>query len=94
MEVGDGLLRQQRAKRRGVFDLLTLRGFLDRQYDDPARGRRTSPTRLREMYKMYSNEAAAQSSSAFSRYQPRATCASPSFGASASALSLAASASA
>jgi hypothetical protein len=59
LEVGDGLLRQQRAKRRGVFDLLTLRGFLDRQYDDPARGRRTSPTRLREMYKMYSNEAAA-----------------------------------
>ena len=59
MEIGDGLLRQQRAKRRGVFDLLTLRGFLDRKYDDPARCRKTSPTRLREMYKMYSNEAAA-----------------------------------
>lgn len=59
VELGDALLRQQRAKRRGVFDLLTLRGFLDRQYDDPSRSRRTSPTRLREMYKMYSNEAAA-----------------------------------
>lgn len=59
LEIGDGLLRQQRAKRRGVFDLLTLRGFLDSQYDDPARGRRTSPTRLREMYKLYSNEPAA-----------------------------------
>ena len=59
MELGDGLLRQQRAKRRGVFDILTLRGFLDRQYDDPARGKRMTPTRLREMYKMYSNEAAA-----------------------------------
>ncbi len=59
VELGDALLRQQRAKRRGVFDLLTLRGFLDRQYDDPSRARRTSPTRLREMYKMYSNEAAA-----------------------------------
>lgn len=59
MELGDGLLRQQRAKRRGVFDLLTLRGFLDRQYDDPVRGKRMTPTRLREMYKMYSNEAAA-----------------------------------
>jgi hypothetical protein len=59
MELGDGLLRQQRAKRRGVFDLLTLRGFLDRQYDDPTRGKRTSPTRLREMYKLYSNETAA-----------------------------------
>ncbi|MBM3988822.1 MAG: hypothetical protein FJ294_12795 [Planctomycetes bacterium] len=59
MELGDGLLRQQRAKRRGVFDLLTLRGFLDRQYDDPVRGKRITPTRLREMYKMYSNETAA-----------------------------------
>ncbi len=59
VELGDALLRQQRAKRRGVFDMLTLRGFLDRQYDDPSRSRRTSPTRLREMYKMYSNEAAA-----------------------------------
>ncbi len=59
VELGDALLRQQRAKRRGVFDLLTLRGFLDRQYDDPSRARRVSPTRLREMYKMYSNEAAA-----------------------------------
>ncbi len=59
LELGDGLLRQQRAKRRGVFDLLTLRGFLDRQYDDPVRGKRMTPTRLREMYKMYSNEAAA-----------------------------------
>ncbi len=59
LEIGDGLLRQQRAKRRGVFDVLTLRGFLDRQYDDPVRFKRTSPTRLREMYKIYSNEAAA-----------------------------------
>lgn len=59
VELGDALLRQQRAKRRGVFDLLTLRGFLDRQYDDPSRARRMSPTRLREMYKMYSNETAA-----------------------------------
>jgi hypothetical protein len=59
LEIGDGILRQQRARRRGVFDLLTLRGFLDRAYDDPARAKRISPTRLREMYKMYSNEAAA-----------------------------------
>jgi len=59
IELGDALLREQRARRRGVFDMLTLRGFLDRQYDDPSRARRTSPTRLREMYKLYSNEPAA-----------------------------------
>lgn len=59
LEIGDGLLRQQRARRRGVFDSLTLRGFLDRHYDDPARAKRITPTRLRELYKMYSNETAA-----------------------------------
>lgn len=58
-EIADALLRQQRAKRRGVFDVLTLRGHLDRLYDDPARARRSAPTRVREMYKMYSAEAAA-----------------------------------
>jgi len=58
-EIADGLLRQQRAKRRGVFDVLTLRGHLDRLYDDPARAKHSGPTRLREVYKMYSAEAAA-----------------------------------
>lgn len=58
-EVGDAILRQRRAQRRGVFDVLTLRGWLDRQYDDPARPTRVAPTRLREMYKMYCNENAA-----------------------------------
>jgi hypothetical protein len=57
-EVGDAILRQRRARRRGVFDLLTLRGWLDRQYDDPARSKRMPPTRLRELYKLYSNESA------------------------------------
>jgi hypothetical protein len=57
-EVGDGFLRQRRARRRGVFDLLTLRGWLDRQYDDPARAKRMPPTRVRELYKMYSAEGA------------------------------------
>jgi hypothetical protein len=57
-EVGDGVLRQRRAKRRGVFDVLTLRGWLDRQYDDPARAKRMPPTRLRELYKLYSGEGA------------------------------------
>ena len=42
-EVGDSILRQRRAKRRGVFDLFTLRGHLDRRYEDPARSSRTPP---------------------------------------------------
>jgi hypothetical protein len=58
-EIGDAILRLRRARRRGVFDLFTLRGFLDRLYDDPARTRRLSPTRLREMYKLYSGESAS-----------------------------------
>jgi len=59
VEIGDGILRQQRLRRRGVFDVFTLRGYLDRLNEDPARSRRIAPTRLREMYKMYSNESAA-----------------------------------
>ena len=58
-EIGDGLLRQQRLRRRGIFDQFTLRGFLDRMNDDPSRTHKIPPTRMREMYKMYSNESAA-----------------------------------
>jgi hypothetical protein len=49
VEIGDGMLRQQRLRRRGVFDVFTLRGFLDRLNEDPARERRIAPTRLRVM---------------------------------------------
>ncbi len=42
-----------------MIDLFSLRGYLDRLYDDPARAARTPPSRLRELYKMYVNEAAA-----------------------------------
>jgi hypothetical protein len=59
VDLGDAVLRQRRAKRRGVFDLFTLRGHLDRRFEDPARTTRTPPSRLRELYKMYANEAAA-----------------------------------
>lgn len=59
VDLGDSILRQRRAKRRGVFDLFTLRGHLDRRYEDPSRSSKTPPSRLRELYKMYSNEAAA-----------------------------------
>ena len=58
-EVGDAVLRGRRARRRGIFDTFTLRGHLDRIYDDPARAARTPPSRVRELYKMYAKEAAA-----------------------------------
>ncbi len=58
-EVGDGLLRRERQKRRGLFDALTLRGFLDKLYDQRSTQKRGSQTRLREMYKMYANETAS-----------------------------------
>ncbi|MBI5431931.1 MAG: helicase-associated domain-containing protein [Planctomycetes bacterium] len=57
-EIGDGLLRRERQKRRGLFDALTLRGFLDRMYDQKETQKRATQTRLREMYKMYANETA------------------------------------
>jgi hypothetical protein len=58
-DLGDTVLRQRRAARRGIFDTFTLRGHLDRLYDDPARAARTPPSRVREMYKMYASEAAS-----------------------------------
>lgn len=58
-DLGDVVLRKRRAQRRGIFDTFTLRGFLDRQYADPARTVRFSSNRVRELYKMYANEPAA-----------------------------------
>ena len=58
-DLGDAILRRRRANRRGVFDVFALRGHLDRLYTDPARASRTPPSRVRELYKMYSNEAAS-----------------------------------
>ena len=58
-DVGDAVLRQRRARRRGIFDIFTLRGHIDRIYDDPAKSSRTPPSRIREMYKLYANESAA-----------------------------------
>jgi hypothetical protein len=53
------ILRLRRANRRGIFDRTTLKGHLDRVYSDPARSTRIGAGRLREMYKMYSEESAA-----------------------------------
>jgi len=59
VDVGDNVLRGRRAKRRGIFDVFTLKGHLDRLYGDPARSARMPAGRKRELYKMYSNEPAA-----------------------------------
>ena len=59
VDLGDTILRKRRASRRGVFDVFALRGHLDRLYTDPARASRTPASRVRELYKMYSNDAAA-----------------------------------
>ena len=58
-DIGDTVLRRRRSQRQGIYDTFTLRGWLDRVYDDPARSARFSPQRVRELYKMYANEAAA-----------------------------------
>jgi hypothetical protein len=59
VDVGDSVLQARRAKRRGVFDVLTLKGHLDRLYTDPTRAPKMPAGRQRELYKMYSNEAAS-----------------------------------
>ena len=58
-DLGDAILRLRRAQHRGIFDAFTLRGHLDRLYEDPARAARTPAGRVRELYKMYSNEQAS-----------------------------------
>jgi len=58
-DIGDAILRQRRARRRGIFDAFTLRGHIDRLYDDPSRAQKTPPSRVRELYKLYANESAA-----------------------------------
>jgi hypothetical protein len=58
-ELGELLIRHVRARERRAFDVFSLRGYLDKLYDDPARAARTPPSRQREMYKLYSNDTAA-----------------------------------
>ncbi len=60
-DLGNTLLGERRARRRGIFDALTLRGHLDRMYDDPERAARTPPARVRELYKLYANETSCVS---------------------------------
>jgi hypothetical protein len=60
-ELGDGILRRRRERANGIFAQLTLRGHLEALYAAPERAGRTTPQRLRELYKMYSQEAACTS---------------------------------
>lgn len=57
--VARDLLKHRSERASGVFEILTLRGHLEGLYADPQRAKRTTPQRLREMYKMYSRESAA-----------------------------------
>ncbi len=58
LELGDLLLQKRRERRRGIFGVLTLRGHLDQLYAEPVRSANVSPRRLRELYKLYSQETA------------------------------------
>ncbi len=57
--VAAALAATRGSKEHGLFSALTLRGHLEAIYSDLERARRTSPGRLREMYKMYSADTAA-----------------------------------
>jgi hypothetical protein len=57
-ELAQSLLLRRREKQSGLYGTLTLRGHLDHVYADPSAAR-ISPQRLRELYKMYSQESAA-----------------------------------
>lgn len=57
-ELAEGLVQQRFERMRGIFGVLTLRGHLDQSYADPSRAKAITPQRLRELYKMYSQEAA------------------------------------
>ncbi|MCZ6597712.1 MAG: helicase-associated domain-containing protein [Planctomycetota bacterium] len=58
VEVGDGILRRRQARARGIFQVFTLRGHLDQMYAAGSTGSKMSPQRVREIYKMYSQETA------------------------------------
>ena len=59
-ELADALLLQEIADRsRANAPNLTLKGHLDRRYAGPEAERPMSPSRLREMFKMYASEPAA-----------------------------------
>jgi hypothetical protein len=58
-ELAESLLARRRERQSGLYGTLTLRGHLDQVYADSGETARISPQRLRELYKMYSQESAA-----------------------------------
>ena len=58
-EVGNGLVSSSSSPSKGVFEVLTLRGYMDKLYAKPSAKGRSGPQRVREMYKMYALESAA-----------------------------------
>ena len=58
-DIGERLQQQRRAKQSGVFDSFALKGHLERTFKDPAQGGTMPRSRQRELYKVYSGEAAA-----------------------------------
>ncbi len=59
VEVGNGLVASSSSTSKGVFEVLTLRGYMDKLYAKPAKNGRSGTHRVREMYKMYALESAA-----------------------------------
>ena len=57
-EVGDMLAEAERRRSHGLFDTLTLRGFLEARSASPLTKTTMNARRQREMYRMYSREAA------------------------------------
>ncbi|MSR61878.1 MAG: hypothetical protein EXS08_05480 [Planctomycetes bacterium] len=57
LELGHGLLLRRRESHGGLFAILSLRGHMDQLYADGAKSP-LPPHRLRELYKMYSQETA------------------------------------
>ena len=58
-DLGLCIVNQRRSRRRGIFDSVTLKGHLDRMYDDPGRKGKTSAAQGRMLYKVYAKESAA-----------------------------------
>jgi len=58
VDLGDAVLRHRRGLERGVFDVFTLRGHLERVYGEDAE-KAVAPAHLRRMFKMYAAEPAA-----------------------------------
>ena len=53
------LTSQRLSRKRGIFDAITLKGHLDRMYEDPSRQGKTSAAQSRMLYKVYAKESAA-----------------------------------